>query len=129
MIQLTGSQEVDSILGKLSYALHNVFLLVVTAAALTLTINLFSWALGGPGPGYQGYEDYAGYPGYSGYPGSYMAGEKRQSQPGLPHLLGLLSPEALTGLLETIKTGGGLGGLGAVSRMGSGEAHLLRLLF
>lgn len=57
-----------------------------------------------------------GYPGYPGYP-SYVSGEKSYLPPGPPHLLSLLSPEALTDLLETIKTGGGLG---AVSRMGAG---------
>ena len=62
MVQITGSQEVDSFLEDLRYALHNVFLLVVVAAGLTLTINLFSWAVGGPGLGYQDY--YAGYAGY-----------------------------------------------------------------
>ena len=61
LIQITGSQEVDSFLEDLRYALHNVFLLVVVAAGLTLTINLFSWVVGGPG---LGYEDYAGYQGY-----------------------------------------------------------------
>ena len=48
-------------LGHLKFALHNIFLLVVAAGALTLLINLFSWALGLPGHGYQ---DYAGYQGY-----------------------------------------------------------------
>ena len=57
-----------------------------------------------------------GYSGYSSYPG-YMSGEKSYPPPGPHHLLSLLSPEALTGLLETIKTGGGLTG---VSRMGTG---------
>ena len=61
LVQITGSQEVDSFLEDLRYALHNVFLLVVVAAGLTLTINLASWAVGGPGLGYQ---DYAGYQGY-----------------------------------------------------------------
>ena len=58
--------------------------------------------------------------GYSGYtaPG-YLAGEK--SYPAPPHhLLSLLTPEALTGLLERIKAGGGLGG---VSRMGQGDHY------
>ena len=48
-----------------------------------------------------------------------MPGEKSYPPPGPHHLLSLLSPEALAGLLESIKTGGGLGG---VSRMGTGEA-------
>ena len=62
--------------------------------------------------------------GYSGYtaPG-YLAGEK--SYPAPPHhLLSLLSPEALTGLLERIQAGGGLGG---VSRMGQGERSEVKL--
>ena len=61
LIQITGSKGVDTILGHLKYALHNVFLLVVVAGALTLFINLFSWAFGLSGHGYQ---DYAGYQGY-----------------------------------------------------------------
>ena len=109
-------------LGHLKFALHNIFLLVVAAGALTLLINLFSWALGLPGHGYQDYAG-AGYQGYqapgSGYPGypGYMSGEKSYPAPGPHQLLSLLSPEALTELVERIKTGGGLGG---VSRMGAG---------
>ena len=63
LIQITGSAGVDRMLSHLKYALHNIFLLVVAAGALTLLINLFSWALGLPGHGYQ---DYAGA-GYYGY--------------------------------------------------------------
>ena len=51
-----------------------------------------------------------------------MPGEKSYPPPGPHHLLSLLSPEALTGLLERIKTGGGLS---QVSRMGAGgKSHL-----
>ena len=63
LIQITGSTGVDRMLGHLKYALHNIFLLVVAAGALTLLINLFSWAVGLSGHGYQ---DYAGA-GYQGY--------------------------------------------------------------
>ena len=47
LIPLTGSPGVDTMLAHLRFALHNVFLLVVVAGALTLLINLFSWAVGG----------------------------------------------------------------------------------
>ena len=95
---------------SLSYAVHNVFLIVMVAVGVTLTIHLLSWATSG-----LRYSEYdpSGYQDYYGPPGeSYM------SQSPL-HLLSMLSPEALTGLLERMEREGP-----AVSRMGTGEGRV-----
>ena len=91
---------------SLSYAVHNVFLIVMVAVGVTLTIHLLSWATSG-----LRYSEYE--PSYQDYYGP--PGESYMSQSPY-HLLSLLSPEALTGLLERMEREGP-----AMSRMGTGE--------
>ena len=111
---------------SLSYAVRNLFLIVVVALGVVLTIHLLGWATSGLTHQYQ-YQDYDGYqvPGYYGYqaPGekSYMSHMRNNPQ----HLLSLLSPEALTGLLDRIKAEGP-----AMRRIGTGEtgdSHTLNI--
>ena len=107
---------------SLSYAVHNVFLIVMVAVGLTLTLHLLSWATSGLG--YSEY-DTTGYQGYyapTGGEKSYMSHQSPHQSPH--HLLSLLSPEALTGLLERIQTEGP-----AVGRMGTGETQRDKQLY